>query len=356
MSLFPLPADPVLRIALLSSFALVLITLLIMLQVLLTSERATRRARLRAAFNEAWRARFATCSLGFAAAQAPPRPPPGQRLWFLLQWNRFQQSLRGTSCGRMNAMLIALGMEKHALDLLASERPRAQLVALTTLRHLADRSHWDRVESLLSADNNAVALTAAQALVAMDAPRAVRRLLPLAAPASGWPIARLAGLCQQAGSTAVTAPLLETLEQAEPVLRGRLARLLAHADARTAAPWARRILSAAASAEERRAALRCLQEAADPRDRAPILDALGHEDPEVRLAAMQAFRRLATRDDAPRLLELLQDRSWWVRQAGADALVAVPGVDAGKLDRWLAALDDAYGRDALTRAMAETAT
>jgi HEAT repeat protein len=73
----------------------------------------------------------------------------------------------------------------------------------------------------------------------------------------------------------------------------------------------------------------------------------------VRLAALQALHKQARREDSELFLPLLSDSSWWVRQAAADSLAAMPGATLEGLQHMLEQVRDRYGRDALRRAIAE---
>lgn len=346
------PEDRMLQLALYCALGLGALTLLVLMQVLVLGEIFRRRAVRRQQFNEQWRPFFALCSLSDEMPPTHAPLPRRRQLWFLLQWNRTQLQLRGAARERMNRALIALGMDHHALSLLRGQ-VRGKLIGLTCLRHLADPVHWNAVQPLLLSRNSIVALAAAQTLVAMDAAKAMQLILPAAVDRPDWALPRLTSLCQQAGEQAVTTPLLIVLSSSEDPRRERLVPLLVQGDPRHAAPWARARLNEDASAEQLQVALRCLSELGDPRDRPRLLRALQHDQPDVRLAALQALHKQARGDDGEVFLPLLSDSSWWVRQAAADSLATMPGATLEGLQRLLDQVHDRYGKDALRRAMAE---
>ncbi len=346
------PEDRMLQLALYCALGLGTLTVLVLLQVLLLGEVSRRRTVRRQQFNEQWRPFFALCSLSDELPPSHAPLPRRRQLWFLLQWNRTQLQLRGAARERMNRALIALGMDRQALNLLRG-RVRSKLIGLTCLRHLADPAHWQAVQPLLLSRNSIVALSAAQTLVAMDASKAMALILPAAVNRPDWALPRLISLCQQAGEQAVTTPLLIVLSSSEDPRRERLVPLLVQGDPRHAAPWARARLDEGAPAEYLQVALRCLCELGDPRDRHRLLRALQHEQDSVRLAALQALHKQARREDSELFLPLLSDSSWWVRQAAADSLATLPGASTEALQQLLEQVHDRYGRDALRRAMAE---
>jgi len=346
------PEDAMLQLALYCALGLAILTVLVMLQVMLLGEVARRRTARRQQFNDHWRPFFALCSLDDALPEPAPALPRSRQLWFLLQWNRTQLQLRGAARARMNRALVALGMDRQALALLRG-RVRSKLIGLTCLRHQADPAHWDAVEPLLMNRNAIVSLAAAQTLIAIDAPRAMQVILPAAVSRIDWALPRLASLCQQAGEQAVTMPLLITLAGSEDPRRERLIGLLVHGEPRHAAPWARARLEEDAAPEQLQVALRCLCELGDPRDRGRLLHALRHSHADVRLAALQALHKQAGSEDSDVFMPLLADTSWWVRQAAADSLATLPGATPERLQALLGQVEDRYGRDALSRAIAE---
>ncbi len=230
-----LPTDRVLRYAVYAALGLVGVTLLTMFQVLLLSELSMRRERRRQAFNLLWRPVFAQWSLGSEPDGPLPALARGQRLWFLLQWNRTQLHLRGSARERMNAALRALGMQAIALRLLHGS-PQGRLIGLSCLRHLGDLDHWPEVERLTQHRNPIVVLAALQTLTAIDAVRAMRLILSLAQQRQDLALPRLIGLCRQAGVGAVTPALLDVLLGPDEEFRTRMAALLPYADPRAMAP------------------------------------------------------------------------------------------------------------------------
>ena len=352
----PGEGDFALRLALVVAAILGAFSLLLMLQILVVAQAGARRSQRREIFRETWRPLLAAESLGMAS-QSPPQSPrrDDERRWWLQLWSQMQATLRGEAHARLNRLLCALELDRHALELLARRDMRGQLIALACLRHLADPAHWTLLESVLRSRSPIKALAAAEALVAIDPARAMRQLLPLAMRRRDWAQNRLGWLCRLAGPAAVTPPLAELLRRPEnPQAAARLHALVPYADARELAPWARRVLDERVTeAPARAAALGVLCRLRDPADHARIVDSARHSDPTVRLAAAAALRAQARVDDAPRFLPLLDDRDWSVRQEAASALATLPGLADDALQAMAAGVMDRYGREALQRAMAE---
>ncbi|MCM2335220.1 MAG: HEAT repeat domain-containing protein [Pseudomonas sp.] len=351
-----MPDNPALALGLWVAIALGALTAAVLLQVLVMSDIANQQQRRRRGFDAVWRPRLALASVADHPVSPTDAPAAAERLWFLLLWNRHQRQLRGAARARLNRMLLEFGLDRYALQQIHGTDVRARLVALGTLRHLAHHAHWAAIEPLLREPSAILSFAAAEALVAIDPARAMAVLLPLVQRRRDWTLQRFATLCLQAGPEAVTPSLLKQLNRTGHVGASRLTELVRWADPAQVARWSRSTLDAGGDARQRQAALQSLGELRDPHDRPRLLQALADDDPDVRLCALQALRRQATAGDGQTLLRLLSDRSWWVRQEAADALVALPGVTRDGIAALINEVGDRYGQDALLRALAERRT
>jgi HEAT repeat protein len=111
----------------------------------------------------------------------------------------------------------------------------------------------------------------------------------------------------------------------------------------------RRVLESDAERETLVAALKLL---ADPRDAPLARRYAAHGEWVVRLAAVRALGRIATKPDLPVLCGALADPVWWVRQRAADAIVGLPYLTASQLKLLQTIVADRFGADALARALA----
>ncbi|WP_434983339.1 HEAT repeat domain-containing protein [Vreelandella zhaodongensis] len=354
-----MPSDPALRLAIYSVLALAVLTLAVMLNVLVLAELAARRERRRAAFTQRWRPVVTAWSMG-ERVELPllAQQRQEERFWLLLIWVNFQRQLRGSTKERLNTFFNHLAMDQYVVELLDSRKVHRRLLALTCLRYVEDERHWVSVAPLVTSPNAIESLAAAEVLVAMNPARAMRFLVPFYVQRRDWAYLRFKSLCKQAGRAATDPPLIAALQQASSP---RIVALLEWVVPANAAGWARRCLkltpfSAQLSDEQRDAmcaSLRCLAELHDRQDRALIIKMLDHPLPQVRVAAVRALKRQAKIDDDAQFARVLSDSNWWVRQAAADALVALPGIDMPHLNALYEGLQDRYGRDALRRAIVE---
>lgn len=353
-----IPSDPALRLAVYSALALAGITLVVMLNVLVLAELASRRERRREVFSRYWRPVLSAWSIEESVELSPLRQRREERLWFLLMWANLQRQLRGSTKQRLNRLFDRLSMDRYVVELLESRRVHRRLLALTCFSHLAEERYWGAVAPLVASPNPVESLAAAQALVAMNPKRGMRVLVPVYVKRKDWARLRFSALCQQAGREAAGPALLNALQQASSP---RVAALIAWIEPANAAEWARSILRTllakseleSAQREAACAALHCLGELHDRQDREVIEMALSHPLADVRVAALHALKRQSDVEDVAFFTLALGDSNWWVRQAAADALVALPGIDEARLGVLLEGLQDRYGRDALRRAMAE---
>ncbi|UXZ54419.1 HEAT repeat domain-containing protein [Halomonas sp. 7T] len=354
-----LPSDPALRLAVYSAIALAVLTLVVMFNVLVLSELAGRRQRRRAAFNARWRPLLTAWSLG-ERVDLPPLNShrDEERFWLLLMWVNLQRQLRGGTKEKLNTFFGHLALDTYVASLLDNRRAHRRLLALACLRHVGEERHWMSVAPLVTSSNPVESLAAADVLVAMNPERAMRFLVPFYIQRKDWAYLRFKALCKQAGRTAAGPPLLTALEQSP---HPRIVALLEWVAPSSAAQWARRsLLQLPASMELSReqrdavcASLRCLAELHSAQDRELIEQAFNHPLPQVRVEAVLALKRQANEADEAQFMRMLSDPSWWVRQAAADALVDLPGINKPRLNALSEGLQDRYGRDALRRAIAE---
>ena len=350
-----LPASPLLRAVSLAALLLATTTLLLLAMVVVMAGRAARRRREREDFVATWRPRLAAFAVDASDDADWPPLPAAQRSLFLLLWNRLQQQLRGAAVTRLNLAFERLGLLPFLREQLAEGSTRQRLAALGSARLLGHRDLADQVAPLLAHPSAVLSLAAASALASLDPARAASALLQRGAQRSDWSVERLEGLAREIGPAVLTPPLLAMLAAGD--LPARLRGLLRAAEPAQVAPWARARLEDPDLDEDTACiALDCLGALGDPRDREPCFTRLSAGSALVRHAAVRALHDLLTADDLERLLALLGDRDWAVRQAVARAIARLPGIDRAQLASRAEAHPDAFARDALRSAMAEAET
>jgi HEAT repeat protein len=316
------------------------------------------RLRLRARldyeqrFAERWQPVLAACALGVPdevpALQARDGP------LFLSHWLRAQESLRGEAQQHLNALAARVGADQLALHYLASGELRREMLALVAAGHLRLAGVWPLAEALAEDAPPPVALAAAQALLRIDARRALAGVLALAARREDWPIARVGAMLRECDATEAGTALAAAIDaERELASVGRLARLLrlhGALAAEAARPAVRAALEGVEAPEVAAGALNALWH---PEDVDLVRARLDHAQWFVRLAAAKALGRIGAAADRPALEKLLGDPNWWVRYRAAQSLARLPGVSREALGALRAAAQDRFAADMLGQVLSE---
>ena len=328
------------------------VSILVMIAITFLRVALVLRQHREQRFIETWRPLLTLC-----IEDAPAYLPVvarADRYRFLSLWNYFHTSLRGESQDRLNRLATSCGMDRVARALLGRRNLRARLMAVTTLGHLRDRSNWEELKRLSVNPQPLLSLSAARALLLIDATAALPALISLIATRAEWDAARVANMLSEAGADVVSAALAAAAESTSagglPRQAARLLRYLDVAHGGEVLPVVRRILDAATDDE---VIAPCLKRLSDPRDLPRLRDFTGHATWFVRVQAARALGRMGTPEDCARLVCLLGDPVWWVRHRAAQALTALPFIDLARLRQIHSGLSDRFAGDILAHAMAE---
>lgn len=322
---------------------LVLLVLILRLRRRLNAREA-RRQRLLAR----WRPIIARCVRG----QEGPIPELADEDFavFGQLWNHVHESLDGLARHQFNVLGRAVGLDRMALERLNGPVGESQLLAILTLGHLREQGAWLPLLDLTRQPDPAVSLTAARALVLLDAEAALPVLAPMIAEREDWTLAKVGSMLSQAGPRAVTLPLINVVAAAPVARQARLIRLLQYAQGRNAMPVVRSITRSTSDPEVRAACLSLLR---DRRDVDLAREYLHADDWRVRVQAALALGRAGSSDDWIGLVELLHDRKWWVRYRAAQSLVTLTASSAGTLSDIVSRLTDPFARDIVNLVLAE---
>ena len=346
-------SDFALSLAWWTGFAAIAISLLMLLAIVALRARLWRRRKHEHAVIEHWRPVLAQCVDGV------PRDLPtlraAEREVFLRLWNHFFESLRGTAGLHLVELARKLDMDGYAGRLLERGNPRERLLATLTLGHLRDGTRFDGLRALTTDPSPLLSLAAARACVEIDADEALAWLMPVIAAREDWPLARVSTVLAEAGANRITQPLADAFERAaaapDPAPRvARLQRLMEVAHAERMMPAVRRVLR---SATDEQVIASCLNALVEPGDVEAVRTYCAHPAWPVRMAAARALGRLGTPDDRRRLVDMLEDRHWWVRYHAAQALIAMPFVHVEELKKVRETLEDRFAADMLGQVIAE---
>ncbi len=345
--------DPVLELAWWVGISAIAISLLAFLLVILMRLRLFARQRREQRAVEFWRPLLAQC-----ADRVPEQLRPlerGEEQAVLQLWNHYHESLRGAATEQLNQLAAGVGIDRVARELLARNDTRSRLLALNTLGHLRDKTRWHELRLLADEPSPALSLAAARAMLRIEARSTLTWFLPLAAKRTDWPLARIATMLVELGADRITLPLSVTLEQlvigaapSEELVR--ILRLLETVHAERVAPVVRRVL---AGARDESVIAGCLRALNEPGDRDLFREHCSHRSWIVRVAAVHQLGTVGTAADRPLLVDMLEDRNWWVRYRAAQALLALPSTNAEDLEKVRAVLPDRFARDILGHVLAE---
>lgn len=346
---FATGSDPELRIALWAGTTAFGLTFMILLALVVMRWRQRRQVEEYIKFISEWRPVMMDAILG--NEPMAPKLSSRHRLFFLLLWNEFRESLRGAAEQGLNRLACAVGIDQVARDLLVQGRGGERLLALLTLGRLAQPSDRQRVLQVMREDDPYVSLAAAHALVLIDPMLAVQDLLHAVAMRDDWPAAKIVEILKKAGADALS-PVLERFfsrlpEKALP----RLLPLLSAAHVEMAAPILNRALRQTHRLELVISALKLVN---DPRSLDIARGLLEHGDWRVRMLAAGAIGRIGTRQDLDHLSPLLGDREWWVRYRAAQAIVRLPGIDGQAIRSLYEKSQDTFARNMLVHVVGET--
>ena len=347
-----LPHDPLLALVFQAGLGIILCSLLMLLVVFALRIRLLLRQRRERRYKAQWQPLLAECVFG--VPEKLPHVPRNMRYHFLRLWNYHHELLTGGARKNLESLAALLKLEEIARELLRGDL-RQRLIAVLTLGHLGDRTYWHELRALVDDPSPILSLTAARALLDIDASATLTWLVTVMAAREDWPLARVVSMLKEAGPDRITLPLIaagEGVVRAEGGSRRmvRLLRMMEVAHTERIAAVVGRIVRESADAEVIAAGLRLIR---DPRDREMVRAFTGHESWFVRVSAVRVLGQIGEVADRELLTGMLSDHHWWVRYHAARALLALPGVLIEDIEKIRNALTDRYAADMLSQVIAE---
>lgn len=345
---FGIYSDPLLHAVFLTALAVlalsgVLLALTALLRVrLMARQRRVQRLQAR------WRP-----VLTLAAAGEPvdlPSIQEPERKLLLSLWNHLRESVKGDAGSSLDELGRELGLDATALAQLTTGTVPERLFAINTLGHLRTPAAWDPLMRIRQGEATIMSLAAVQALLRMDAERALPEVLAQILDRNDWSMARLLPLLKATDPIVLQQALLAALSGTGGAASRRVLILAEVLPTDLAAPLAHRVIESTDDEEQLAAALRLL---GDPRDASLVRKFLSHSNWRIRVRAVSALEKVGSADDLPQLVTALSDREWWVRLRAARALARLPFLDNEQLRQLHNGLQDRYARDALTQVLLE---
>ena len=332
------------------------IVLLLAVAVVVVDRRNARWTRRRAELEAGWQA--------FLMGEVPDPPPmpvtDRDRTAVLVLFNELTQEPAAPAPAPGRATATAAGRQARlgrvATALLDGDDVD-KVVAFHALARLGGDAAAEAARAYLDHPGTELSRAAGRCLLLID-PDALGPVLDRVRRRPDWGPTRVAAMLAEIDPHAVGDGLASAIDRSETAgdTDGtiRLLRFLSYGSPRVARDACLRVLDLVGDAEVLAAALQGLAEVALPGDAAVARRHARDPRAQVRLAVIRVLRAVGAGEDLALLGSMVTDPDFWVRRRSAEALVALAAVGAGSPPTGdLAAVDDAYARDALVEAMAD---
>ena len=335
------------------SIAAVLATTLILFAYTIALRVATILGqRRRARFIGIWRNVFANAMLSKDAAEncVLPRIGASDRTDLLEEWNHARSIVEGSAADNLIVLARRAGVPALALKRLNKRRIRPQILAVQTFGHLRDRERRKIVRQLVDHDNTALSITAAVALVEIDADFAIPIVVPMIEKRRDWPKNRVSILLRMAGSERISEPMYRAIRSADDRNTTYLLQFAQLVDAEVLDALVNDLLRSSNDPGVLNAALKLVSGFSG----VPRIAALTqHNAWFVRMQSAKVLGRIGQEEHLSLLEALLDDREWWVRYRAAQAITALPFLGPNHLRKMRDEQTDPYAADILQQAFAE---
>lgn len=274
----------------------------------------------------------------------------GSKVKLLREWCRFRAVVSGSSSSSLELLAENIGLSKIARRLLRGRSVSKKLLGIRALGYLRDEEQWDEIESLLEHPNITICVTAAEALVHIDASSAVELIIPLVARRKHLPRTQVGRILNLAGSAVVTGPLCRAIEHASVEDACRMLQFYESTAVNELDSVITKRLIARSNPVLIAAALKAV------RGHLPeklVTRLARHKVWYVRMQTANLLRRSGRREDYQVLEPLISDTEWWVRYRAAQAIAALPFLGPNALRKLRDRQRDPFARDILTQSMAE---
>ena len=299
-----------------------------------------------------WRRIFASAVVSDTAGpwSGLPRIRRNQQIDILEEWNRTRTTVAGSATENLISLGRHLDFPTMADRMLRKRQIKSRLLAIQTLGHLRDEQSWPAIVEAVASPNSALSITAANALVDIDADKAISELVPMISLRRDWPQTRVAMFLRKAGSEVISEPMCRALRSGNPSSQIHLMKFAPLMEAGDADAVAEELVRPSQDAGVLAAALELLSgHGGLPR----IGELAVHEAWFVRMRVAQILGRAGLEEHLPLLETMLQDPEWWARYRAAQAIAALPFLGPNALHQMQQRQTDPFARDMLAQAIAE---
>lgn len=325
----------------------IMVLLLIVLVVIMRIRFLSGNKRSRQILNK-WRPELTHILLG--GKPRIPVLPRNEINVFLEEWNRMFGTIRGDNLESLIRIAKKVRIDLYAHRMLKTRNMRARLLAIITLGHMREYSAWDDLIEMLQHPHPVLSITAARALIWIDAKNAIDSITPLILSRNDWPWSNVAHVLKQANPLLVCEKLAHLVVNAPSDLQPGLLRYIETA---RCLQFTRVVTGILKTTDDDRVSSVCLHIVDDPEALPAIRKYTLHPRWHVRMHAASALGRLGEEKDIQSLLEMTSDDNWWVRYRAAQSIAKIPGQNHESLCALRDQQQDKYARDIITQVIAE---
>ncbi len=350
--LFRSEFDLLTLIALWSIAAVVVTTIVLFVYTMGLRVATVSGDKRRRTFLSEWRDVFARAVLSAEAArnQPLPRVTRADRTDLLEEWNRARSIVDGSAVDNLITLAERVNIPDMAAGLLRRRRIQSLIMAVQTLGHLRDNSHYDEIRELLDHSNTALSITAATSLVEIKPREGIALVVPRVHQRRDWPKNKVSILLREAGSELISEPLYRAIRSAGSADKTYLlqfARLI-ESEVRDAL-----INDLIRESNEPGVLTAALKLVSGYRGVPRIAALTQHEAWYVRMQAARVLGRVGQEEHLSLLVSLLDDPEWWVRYRAAQSITSRPFLGPNQLRRLQRRQKDRFAVDILQQTMAE---
>lgn len=335
------------------TIAAVLCTTLILFVYTMGLRVATLAAdQRRDKFMSRWRDVFATTMMSpeFAAESDLPWVRPADRIDLLEEWNRACSMVEGSADDNLIVLARRTGIPELATRMLNHRRTSSKILAVQTMGNLREGAVRDRIAEFVNDRNTALSITAAVALVQIDADFGIALVVPLINSRRDWPKNRVSILLRLAGTERISEPLYRAIRSGENPVRTYLLQFARLIESEARDSLVEDLLRESNDPGVLGAALKLVSGFGG----VPRIAALTQHDAwHVRMQAAKVLGRIGQPEHLSFLESLLSDREWWVRYRAAQSITLLPFLGPNQLRALRHRQDDPYASDILQQTYAE---
>ncbi|TCS71499.1 HEAT repeat protein [Sulfuritortus calidifontis] len=341
-------SDLLLKLALWGGSAAMLLTILLVVQIMLTRLHLILSQRREQQFSEIWRPIMAQAL--FTLPDRPPAVPFASVRQFLHLWIHIMELLRGEGTRNLTDLALACGIDQAARKLTRKSSVTDRVLGLLALAHMAQEQDWELMLEQLTDENPLLSQIAARGLTHIRPQEAIPLILPQLVRRRDWAPIRIANILEEAGPDLVTAPFIEFAMRLPSEQIPHILPFLYTVYETELEPLLYYWLE---TEHNPQTLIGCLKAVQDPLAVPAVRSLTSYPDWVVRVQAAAALGRIGMKEDKAVLTGMLSDREWWVRYRAAQALLGLPGMDIAALRRLQATLTDHFARDILEHVIAE---